>query len=127
MSNPPGALIQLGEVVNDPDFAQQFTVQRSTISWLNGIVQSVVSTILVYGPISEVKARDLKMIPEGDRVHGARVFWSPQILYATHATGGKGGLSDLILWNNHQWRVITVGQYQDYGFYRAIAVRLKPD
>jgi len=127
VSSPPGALINVAELANDPDFAQAFTILRSSGGkFVSGVWQNNQTTIQSYGPISVAKARDLEMIPEGDHVVGAMVFWSAQPLYATNGSGANGEVSDILLWNDHQWRVMTVSQYKDYGFYRAVAVRMSP-
>lgn len=131
--SPPGSvaggdsLIQVSEVVNDPDLAQPFTILRSTGSWLNGVWQSVTTEIQNYGVIAEPSVRELEMIPEGDLVKGAMVFWSAQPIYGTHATNGVGGSSDILIWRGHNYRVLDVKQYQDWGFFRATATRMKAD
>lgn len=123
----PGALIQVSEVVNDPDLAQPFTILRSVGSWLNGVWQSTQTSIQSYGVIADPSDRELEMIPEGDRVKGAKVFWSSTPIYGTHATEGAGGSSDILVWHGLNFRVLHVFQYQDYGVYRAVAVRMKAD
>ena len=120
-------MIDVSEVVNDPDLAQPFSILRSTGSWLNGVWNSVVTTIQSYGVIAEPTVRELKMIPEGDLVTGGLLFWSATPLYATHATEGVGGSSDILIWRGHNYRVLTVLQFEDWGYYRAFAVRMKAD
>lgn len=126
---PSGAgtasLIQVSEVVNDPDMAQPFTILRSTGAWLNGVWQSTAAELSGYGVIADPTDRELQMIPEGDLVEGAKVFWSALPIYGTHATEGTGGSSDILIWRGLNFRVVNVQQFQDYGFYRAIATRMK--
>jgi hypothetical protein len=121
------ALIQVSEVVNDPDLAQPFTINRSSGVWNNGVWQSTTTAVQGYGVIANPTVRELEMIPEGDLVKGAMVFWSAQPIYGTHGTQGVGGSSDILIWRGNNYRVLNVTQYQDYGFYRAIAVRMKAD
>jgi len=128
MSTPvPGALIQVGEVLNDPDVCQEFQVLRSAVTWLNGVAQNTTVPLDFYGAISIAKSRDLAMVPEGDKISEAIVCWSTQELLGTHATEGIGGLSDLIVWRGLQWRVLECKYYSDYGYWRAVATRLKTD
>lgn len=129
---PSGAgtasLVQVSEVVNDPDMAQPFTILRSTgTAWLNGVWQSSTTEFSGYGVIADPTDREIKMIPEGDQVVGAKVFWSAQPIYATRATSGVGASSDILVWRGLSFRVVNVQQFQDYGFYRAIATRMKAD
>lgn len=121
------SLIQVAEVVNDPDLAQPFTILRSGGSWVNGVWQSLTTQVQSYGVIAEPTVREIEMIPEGDLVRGAIVFWSAQPIYGTHATNGSGGSSDILIWRGHNYRVLDVKQYQDWGFYRAMATRMKAD
>lgn len=120
-------MINVADVVSDPDLAQPFTILRSTGSWVNGVWQSTVVSTPSYGVIAEPTEVDLEMVPEGDKVKGAIVVWSPQIIYATHATEGAGGSSDIIIWNGLNHRVLQTKLYSDYGYYRAIATRMKTD
>jgi hypothetical protein len=119
-------MIDVSELANDPDLAQVFTILRTTgSSWLNGVFQTVETTVQSYGPISVATPRDVEMIPEGDKIVGAMVFWSAQPLYGTEAIQGVGRSSDILQWKGLNWRVLHVSQYLDYGFYRAVAVRMK--
>lgn len=120
-------MISVSEVIQDPDFAQAFGILRSTGSWLNGVWQSATTSVPGFGVVGEPTTRDLKMIPEGDTVQGMLAFWSVEPLYATHATEGVGGSSDILIWRGHNYRVLQVEQYQDYGYYRAVATRMKAD
>lgn len=109
-------------VVNDPDLAQHYTILRSSGgAFLNGVWQNGTVTIPGFGVISVAKARDTNMLPGGDKITGAMVFWSSQVLYGTR----NGANADLLIWNDLQWRILEVKQYKDYGYWRAIAERLK--
>lgn len=118
-------MINVQEIVTDPDFGQGFTILRSTGSYLNGIFQSSTVTLQAYGTITPAEPRDLKEIPEADIVTGAMVFHSPVPIFATRSNpqGGQGA-SDILSWRGFQWRVLKIGEYLDWGFWRAIATRL---
>lgn len=118
-------MIEVPEIVNDPDFAQEFNIARSSGTWTNGkFVVASTANIDGYGTITVATPRDLEMVPPGDVVHGAMVFHSQQPIYATRNGANGPGFSDILTWHNLQWRVLTVGPYSDYGYYRAIATRL---
>jgi hypothetical protein len=119
-------MISVEEVVNDQDVAQIFTILRSTNGkFVSGIWTTDQVSIPSYGPIRPATPRDLEMVPEGDKVKEVKIFWSAQPIYATHATDGIGGSSDLLQWKQLYYRVLSVTQSQDWGFYRAVAVRTK--
>jgi hypothetical protein len=118
-------MIQVSEIVNAPEFAQAFTILRSTGAWNTGVWESTQATVAGFGTITPATENDIKMIPEGDVVEGAMVFHSQAPIYLTHADGsGAGGSSDILVWQGFNYRVLSVRQEQDYGYYRAIAVRM---
>lgn len=117
--------IQVGEIVTDPDLAQPFVVTRSTGQFvLGGWQENPPATIQMYGVVSVANEQDLEAIPEGDRVRGAMVFHAIQEIFTTHEDTSSG-TSDIITWNNEQYRVVSIAPYKDYGYYRATAVRMK--
>lgn len=116
-------MIGVGEIVNDPDFAQAFTIMRSTTSFVLGGVSNNTTPVPGFGTITVASGNDLDQVPEGDRVKGAMMFHSTAILYETHADGTPG-LSDTIVWRGQNYRLITVAPFADWGYYRAIGVRM---
>ena len=118
--------IDLSEVVNSEDLAaEEYTILRGPGRWLNGVWQSNAMPMPGFGSVTLANARDLEMIPEGDVVHGAMVFHSETPLYGTHGDSTRSGASsDVILWNNLYWRVLTVVPYGKFGFFRAVATRI---
>jgi hypothetical protein len=144
MSSLPGSLVQLGEVVNDPDLAQTFLIQRSTWSWIKGVWQpgTTTETVVAYGVVSVAEPRDIEMVPEADRVKGMMVFYSSQPIYGTRGVLGFGqgnfdgppgvggtlpASSDILVWRGLNWRVLSVRQMVDYGYFKAIAVRMRAE
>lgn len=119
-------MISVAEVVNDPEFAQPFEISRSTGQWIVGKFQSTAVLVPGYGVIADPTNEEINMVPEGDRAEGVMVFWSSQPMYTTHADGkGGDGSSDILCWRGLKFRVLNVKQFQDYGYYRAIGVRMK--
>lgn len=120
-------MIQIDEVVNDPDLAQIFTILRSCNGqFLYGKWETETSSIDSFGVVANPTNKELQMVPEGDRAKGVMVFWSSEPIYATRAnTEGGGASSDILVWRGDNFRVLDVKQFQDYGYYRAIATRMK--
>jgi hypothetical protein len=129
-------LINVRELMNDADFVQDFQVIRtdpSTGQFTPGGFDVQATTIPMRG-ISEVaQPRTLQMVPEGDRVLGSRTFWSKDPIYETEATNTndttvdptQGRISDVILYHGEQWKVVHVWGWQDEGYYKALAVRMR--
>lgn len=122
-------MIDVSEVVLDPDFAENFVIKRSSGSYqLDGWVD-VITTVPMYGAIQPSSSKDLDQVPEGDRIKGAITVWSTQPIYTTRrGTGANdGGLSDIIVWQGEDHRVAGLLPWNENGFFRAVAVRMKGD
>jgi hypothetical protein len=121
-------MIDLSDVVNDPDFAQDFSIVRSNGgSWQLG--QWVDATIIVpcFGIIQPSTPEELEQVPEGDRVKGAMSFHSECVLFETHTNGpndANAGISDIINWRGQNYRLVKVFPWEDFGYYKAIGVRM---
>lgn len=122
-------MLDLSEVANAPDLAEQFTILRSTgTQWHQGVWETEEQKITGFGVISIAEPRDTKMVPEGDIAQGAMVFWSAQPIYVTNTTNiAVGQSSDILIWNNKRYRVLSVRQYKDWGYYRAVGTRMQAD
>jgi hypothetical protein len=131
-------MISVAEVVLDPDLAENFTVNRLTGSFqLGGWVQTS-TTIQFYGIVTVASNKDLQMIPEGDRVTGSMLFHSTERMYLTELDTGtyspsmctpatgipEQHISDQISWRGQLFRIISVAPWADFGYWRAIGVRM---
>jgi hypothetical protein len=114
----------IAEVVDDPDFAQSFTITRSQGGkfvlgrWTNATVD-----IPMWGSIQPPDPEELEMIPEGDRIVAAIAVHCTQRIYETN-TNQTNGISDLVLWHGENYRVLKVYPWNDYGYWKAIAARI---
>src|SRR5579872_2517190 len=121
MAFPP-----LSEVVNDPELAESFTIQRSIAVFARGGVQTQVSAIPSYGIIDNAQGQDMDQIPEGDRVTGMIVIHTEAQIYLTQVDPATevSYISDIVQWHNLDWRVMHVTDKSNRGFYSALAVRM---
>lgn len=120
-------LIDVSDIVNDPMFAQTFSILRSSGTWVKGDWENIETAIQSYGAMQPATDRELQMLPEGDRISGALSVWSSAPLYTTGTVGQNdpnAHISDLILWHGEKYRVLGVKPWQDDGYYRAIATRM---
>jgi hypothetical protein len=113
----------IAEVVNDPDFAQTFTIVRSNNGrfvmgkWVNNTIK-----INAWGSLQPPTPEELEMVPEGDRVTGVVAVHTSMLIYETNVQ--QGGISDIVNWHGQDYRVMKVFPWQDYGYYKALAVRM---
>lgn len=119
-------MINIAELVYDPDFTQDFTVHRKTGSWSAGRFVETESSLTFAGVITPASAKEILQFPEGDRVTGMMKFYSEQEMHVTH-NSGTPGTSDQIEWRGQRYRVINVTPYSDYGYYKAFGVYLESD
>jgi hypothetical protein len=118
-------VINVSEILNDPDLSSPFTALRSPGSLQAGrFVVSDATTVELYGSVQVADANTLQQVPEGDRVTGARVFWSTSPMYETRI-GENPGLSDFLIHRGVQYRVAKVWDWSANGYYKALGVRIK--
>ena len=116
-------MIDVSEIVSDPDFAQPFTINRQTGVFVLGGYTTTSTPIPAGGVITVASERDLDQVPEGDRVRGAMLFYSHSQMNVTP----ESGTSDTITLRGDSYRVVKVWPYADYGFWKALGVRMTGD
>lgn len=121
-------MINVSDVVLDLDFAQPvaFTVYRTTGTWTGGRFNTTSTTTTYNGTIVPMNTREMDQLPQGDRITGAIVIYTPSVLYTTRldqAVPTQGGISDEILWQGERWKILNVRNFVEFGYYRATAVR----
>lgn len=117
-------MISVSRVINDPRFSQSFKVFRKSGEWLKGrFIQNEVE-INISGVITPAKAKEIEMIPEGDRVGGEISIHATSKLNVTRALENEEGTSDEVEWQGERYKLYQVNNYSQYGYYSAIAMRL---
>lgn len=114
-------MINVAEIVNDSDFAQQYTVYRKTGEWDRGSYITTESAISFYGTVTVATPHDIVQTAEGDRIQGDMCFYSTQEIFKTR----EQGTSDEIVWNGDRYRIYSVAPWKDYGYYKSIGCRMK--
>jgi hypothetical protein len=76
----------------------------------------------MYGVASLAGSRVLEMIPEADRVHESRIFHSTVPMFVT--SEDLSMTSDIAVWRGIRYRVLSVRDYDQRGYYSAIGVRM---
>ncbi|MCL6442067.1 MAG: hypothetical protein K6T83_01150 [Alicyclobacillus sp.] len=115
-------MINVGNVLNNPRFAQSFTVYRKSGSWVGGRWIPSETAIQMSGTITVPSATDLEQVPEGDRQKGAICVYTQAQLVVTN----DAGTSDEIVWRGNRYRAAQLFPYADYGYYKAIAIKMDP-
>jgi hypothetical protein len=113
-------MIDLSDIVSDPDFAQPFQIKRSSGQFARGGYRSTPTTIDAVGVIRPAASQDIEVLPEGDRALGMMTFWSATEMHTTSTTG----TSDVLTYRGDDYRVLQVMPSGDFGYWKAIAARL---
>lgn len=103
--------VNVKQVILSPKFRQVYTVTRTK------------GHFDISGVITVASAKEVNMIPEGDRINGAMVFYSLVPLHTT--TNNPNAISDIIEWQNNKYKIMQVNPWIDYGYYQAVAVRME--
>jgi hypothetical protein len=117
-------MIDMSVVLNNPDLCQAFTAQRSSGSFVAGRFVSKSTEVPLYGSVQVADPKTLEQVPEADRVTGAIAVYTASPIYETR-TGDNEGLSDLILHKGKQYRLAKVWDRSNFGFFKAVGVRVK--
>lgn len=120
-------MINLATVIHSPMLSQGITIKRSSGIWEDGEFVSdgiPPSTLHLRGIVTVASSRDLSMVPEGDRQSGAMKVLTTERLYVTGEINDASNFSDILVWRGEEYRIYSVTPDADYGFYRAIAMRV---
>ena len=122
-------MIEVSELMYDPDLAQNFTIIRQIGFWNNEGVWTppkVPKKIQTTGVIIVTTVRDIEQIPEGDRIRGMMTFYTPADveLYTTQVHSTFQNTSDKIMWQGDLYRIYQVSPYVDYGYWKSIGMRM---
>lgn len=117
-------MIDVSDVVNDPDLCSNFQILQmfgkfTPDGWT--ITQSTL--VNTFGAVRNMSGKDLEMIPEADRVREAVSFRTTTALYETNETSSNR-ISDILIWQGNQYKILTVKNYSEQGYWLAIAHRL---
>lgn len=114
----------IAEIVDDPDFAQSFTITRSQGgNWVLGAWVDSIVTVGMWGSLQPPTPEELDQVPEGDRVTAIIAIHCTQQIYETNVDHSHG-ISDIVLWHGEKYRVIKVFPWNDYGYWKALACRM---
>jgi len=122
-------MIDVSELIVDPDFAQEYTVYRKSGDWFEGVFTETEAVINFYGPIIVANTKDVNMLPEGDRIAGLMMFYTTadNPFLITRNTNGSLGTSDQPVWRGERYKIMQVSPFDDFGYIKAIGTRMGID
>jgi hypothetical protein len=119
-------MIDVSELITDPDFARPYTVYRRTGQWVKGrFVVSEPQTLSYYGAVQPTTVRELQQLEFGDHDNGVMKFFTrkPNDLYITKEFSESPDIqiSDEIEFRGSLYKVLQVMPWQHGGWTRAFA------
>lgn len=110
--------IDLSELVHDDDFCTHFTVCKvSKVVWERGVPTQTRTSVIVEGIVLPASAKDLDMLPEGDRVQGMKTFITDE---CSLDVGNTEKTSDVCVWKGRSYKLISAWDYSANGYYKAV-------
>lgn len=118
-------MINVGELIYDPDFCQTITVKRTKCSIVNHRASYVESTFQVTAVVTIADVKTLEMLPEADKLSGAINVFTENELYVTSNREESAYISDIVYFEGKTFKVAnTLGDMQ-YGFCRSVCVLIE--
>ena len=137
-------MIDVSDLITDPDFATNYTIIRREGQWINGRfkVSDPPTRLLYYGAVQPATTHDIEQLGIGDNEKSVMKFFcrQPKEIYITHnfnenfnesytdVTGGicnTGNkviqISDEIEFRGYIYKVLQISQWQHHGWIRAFA------
>jgi hypothetical protein len=117
-------VINVADIVEDPDLASSFTIQRTTGSFqIGGWQKNAPTFIQALGDVRNTGGKELDMLPEADRPKNALSFRTTFPLYVT--TEMDYLMSDILIFHGEHYRVLTTRDYSEQGYFFAIGERME--
>ncbi len=118
--------INVAELISDPDFCTTFIVEKKTLEeWSKGQPVYELSRTTVTGIVAPSSSKDLSLMPEGDRKHGMKTFYTDTDMHMEISDTEK--TSDTCIWNGQRYKLINGWNYSNNGYYKAMGELLGDD
>lgn len=114
------------DLLNDPDFTTDFILKISTTQRLdNGRQVETFDCHDKNGVIQPAPHKDTQYLDEGDKHRHAVKIWSCEYLSAVDKRVPQKG--DIIEWHCSTFRITSIRDWSQYGYWQAIAVQVDGD
>lgn len=114
-------LVDVSEVITDPDFNQEFTVYRKQGTWNNGRFTINETSFTANGVLISQSNDELDITPQGSLISSKLSIWTYTVLYVTSQDGTpqEGDyLSDEVEFYGQRYLIQAARNLNDYGYYK---------
>lgn len=117
-------MINVAEVVADPDFTRTFTVRRPTSTFANeGVHTSTYTDSTLTGIVQPASPKEMELLPEGHRVGDVIAVWSTLEMRAGNADTIE---ADVIVVDGKSYKVLRCEPWADAGYWKVLAEGFVP-
>ena len=116
-------MINVSEIVVDPDFVQSFTYIRREITWVNGRKVITETTHNAVGTLIPEDTENFNNTPQQVEVSGALRVWTHETLKVTSTDDSSDYLSDIVLYKGERYLVNNDRNLKEYGYNRYVCTR----
>jgi hypothetical protein len=117
-------LIDVSELMDDPDFARSFTLRRPAGAFsVDGVFASSYSDRQLVGIVQPATPREIQMLPEGSRLKDIISVWSASEM---RGADGKAAESDILVVDGKSYRVVRAEPWAHAGYFRVFAEGFVP-
>lgn len=117
-------MIDVRELMTDPDFAKGITRRRPTLAVANeGEATYTYADRCITAIVQPAKPSEVALLPEGSRLNEILSVWSAEDLRGAH---GNTTESDVLVIDGASYRVVKAEPWQANGYVRAFAERFIP-
>lgn len=108
-------MLDVSEIFDDSDLVSEIQLRHGAGEFLpdGRWTGQYADPVLVPAIVHPTKPDDLQLLPEGERYLPNKKVFSPSAL----------AIGDLFEYQGHSWRIAALGDWSEYGFFNAIAVR----
>lgn len=106
-------MIDISELITDPDFCQDFQIIHSASTWSNGVLATQETVVDVTGVAVPVTGKDIDIQIESDRANNLMTFYTEEELKVSP----DDSISDFVLFKGKRYKLLKVKNYSDFGFY----------
>ena len=120
------SLLNLSEALLSPEFLQTVKVYRNIGGyWEKGKFIQEEQVFREEMVVCTASDKEIEMLPEGDRIKDAKTFHCLKELFITQDEENSSRTSDMLEWKGHRYKIITLTDNSDYGYYKAYAVKVR--
>ncbi len=110
-------MIDLSELTYDPDFCTTFTVEKHTVTWVEGDSITTVTPMTVTGIVAPSSPQDVELLDLADHKHGTKTFYTNAVELRVTDTETT---SDTIIWKGNRYKLLHAFDYSANGYWKAI-------